>query len=132
MDPDKVFEALERPAYLLIYAVMMWCLIAGFIGLFMRYTDRPSRTWRYIADSSYWIYMVHHLVVVPAQILVANLDWSSGMKFLLVNAVAFPVLFGSYHILVRYTMMGQWLNGHKHCAKRTSNTAFPLERVSAG
>ena len=31
----------------------------GLIGLFLRYMGKPSPRWRYMADASYWIYIVH-------------------------------------------------------------------------
>ena len=34
-------------------------LSRGLAGLFMRYANHGSPRWRYISDSSYWVYLVH-------------------------------------------------------------------------
>ena len=114
LDPDHVASLFHRPFHSLLYGLMMWGFVFGISGLFIRFLNRPSPTWRYIADSSYWVYLVHHLIVVTVQILVAHLTWASGLKFLLINIVSFPLLFLSYHYCVRFTWIGQLLNGRKH------------------
>lgn len=114
LDLDNVASLFHRPFHSLLYGLMMWGFVFGISGLFIRFANRPSPTWRYVADSSYWVFMVHHLVVVTLQILVAYLSWGSGLKFLLINIVSFPLLFLSYHYCVRFTWIGQLLNGRRH------------------
>jgi glucans biosynthesis protein C len=97
-----------------LYGMMMWSFVLGITGAFTTLFRRESPVWRYIADSSYWLYMVHHIVVVPMQILVASLDISAVIKYALINAVTFPVLFASYHFLVRPTFIGAALNGRRY------------------
>jgi peptidoglycan/LPS O-acetylase OafA/YrhL len=85
--------------------------VLGWLGLFVRVFDR-SRAWvRYLADSAYWVYIVHLPLVVALQIAFA--PWSAAwwIKCLLVNLIAFPLLIASYHLLVRRTWIGAWLNG---------------------
>ena len=118
-DPNNALAAYDRTIFHAFYALMMWSFTLGFTGLFVRFANTESASWRYVADSSYWIYLIHHIVVVPAQILFANLDWAAGIKFFLINAICFPILYLSYHCLVRYTWIGKWLNGRKH--KRASS-----------
>ena len=38
----------------------------------------------------------------------------SAVKFLLLNAIAFSLLFASYHYVARSTWIGRMLNGHAH------------------
>lgn len=103
-----------RLVQLFAYALMMWSFIWGFTGLFVRFCSRPSAFWRYIADSSYWIYLVHLPVVVALQILVANLPLHWTVKVPLILIMAVPPLFLSYHFLVRPTFIGAQLNGKKY------------------
>jgi hypothetical protein len=44
------------------------------------------------------------------------LPWSWGVKYPLILAVAFPVLFLSYHWCVRSTFVGAQLNGRRYPA----------------
>ncbi len=42
-----------------VNAVGVWLFIFGLTGLFLRYGSAPSPRMRYMADSSYWIYLFH-------------------------------------------------------------------------
>ena len=112
------FGALPAPwlklVYSALYALMMWCFIVGIIGLFIRHRGGISRRWRYVADSSYWLYIAHLPVVVALQLWVAKWDAHWAWKYLLIVSVAFPVLFLSYHYLVRSTFIGAQLNGRRY------------------
>ena len=103
----------RRILFSLLYATMMTGFTFGLTGLFLHLADRQSSVWRYIADASYWIYLVHHLIIVPQQIIMADWNWPSGIKFLLINVVSFVILFFSYQYFVRYTWIGAALNGWK-------------------
>lgn len=103
-----------RGLHALLYALMMWSFTLGFLGAFLRWRRKPSRVWRYVADSSYWIYLVHLPLVVWLQIVVAHWPLSWVVKFPLILAVSTPLLFFSYHFLVRSTFIGAQLNGRKY------------------
>ncbi len=92
-------------------SLMMWLLIFGITGLFLRYLDRPSARMQYLSDASYWMYLVHLPLVVWAQRLVGPLAVPGIVKFTLVLAICFPILLASYQLLVRYTLIGRVLNG---------------------
>lgn len=110
-----------RWAYSALYALMMWGFVLGFLGLFVRFRQTPSPRWRYIADSSYWIYLVHLPLVVGLQILVARWPGHWMGKYPLILAVATPVLFLSYHYLVRSTFIGVQLNGRRYPRSRPAS-----------
>lgn len=103
-----------RWGYSIMYALMMWGFVLGFLGLFVRFRRKPSPRWRYVADSSYWIYLVHLPLVVALQVLVARWPGHWTWKYPLILAVAMPVLFLSYHYLVRSTFIGVRLNGRRY------------------
>jgi hypothetical protein len=100
-------------AYALTYSLVTWLLLLGTLGFFQERWPGHSPAWRYVADSSYWIYLVHLPVVAALQIWVADWPWPGLVKFGLLNLIAFPVLFASYHYLVRSTFIGQVLNGQR-------------------
>jgi len=103
-----------RWGYSTLYAVMMWGFVLGFLGLFVRFCGKPSATWRYISDSSYWIYITHLPLIVWLQIVVAHWPWPWPVKYPLILVVAVPLLFLSYHYLVRSTFIGVQLNGRRY------------------
>ena len=98
-------------AYMTVYAFGMWLLVFGFVGLFHHFFYRPSPAMRYLADSSYWLYIVHLNILFQLGIWVADvrMTWPIKLTFYCVAAVA--VMIPSYHWLVRSTFIGQVLNG---------------------
>lgn len=84
------------------------CLVAGKTWL-----DRPSRVNRFIADSSYWVYIVHLPVLFWIQF--ATLDMQAGLltKFAIssLGTLAFGMV--TYVALIRWSPIGWMLNGRK-------------------
>jgi glucans biosynthesis protein C len=85
--------------------------VLGWLGLFIRLFPRPLPWVRYVADSSYWIYLIHLPVVVALQVGLATWIVPWWIQWPLISAITFPVLLLSYHWLVRRTWIGAWLNG---------------------
>lgn len=129
LDPYGQFPRAIHLLFQLLYATMMWALVFGFSGLFMTFCREESRCWRYIADSSYWLYLVHLILVVPLQIAVSETAWHWSVKYIVINLIAFPILFLSYNYLVRNTFIGAQLNGRRY-ARVEFSTALP--RLRAG
>ena len=97
----------------------------GLVGIFERVL-RSSRTWvRWLADSSYWIYIIHLPVVTFLTFYLAHLDrqgrleyltgfiWSAELKFLAACVVTAVLGLVTYRYLVRYTLLGTLLNGKR-------------------
>lgn len=87
--------------------------VTGWTGLFVRRVARPSAWIRYLADSSYWVYLAHLPLVVYLKIVFARIAVPWWAKFLGIQIVALPLLLLSYELLVRRTMIGTWLNGRR-------------------
>jgi peptidoglycan/LPS O-acetylase OafA/YrhL len=101
-------------AYSIGYSLVTWLLVVGTLGFFQARCPAHSPAWRYVADSSYWIYLAHLPLVAALQVWLAQAAWPGLIKFALINVIAFPVLFASYHYLVRSTVIGRVLNGQSH------------------
>jgi hypothetical protein len=103
-----------RLSYFYAYGVATWLMTFAMLGLFRQYLHRPSATLRYLADSSYWLYLVHLPLQFELSLYVA--DWPGGFwKFLLLyNILVVAILLVSYHYLVRSTWIGQFLNGRRY------------------
>jgi glucan biosynthesis protein C len=123
-DPLAVAPGIEL-AYAAMYATATWSWIFGIVGAAMRFFSKESRVWRYLADSSYWLYLAHLPVVFALQLTVRSwpLHWS--LKFPLVVLAAVALLLASYHYFVRFTWLGRLLNGrtHERAAARTPQAA---------
>lgn len=97
----------------LLYAIAAWCWTLGLIGAGMRFLGEAHPVVRYVSDSSYWIYITHLPVVMAMQVLVYRLPAPALVKFGMVTAGSLLILFASYHLLVRHSWVGAWLNGRK-------------------
>jgi hypothetical protein len=108
------------------YALATWASSLALIGLSLRFLSGFSPVRRYIADASYWLYLIHLPILMALQVLVAPLDWPWPIKFGAVLGVAFPLMFASYQLMVRYTFIGAVLNGRR--AQRPA-AALPTQRA---
>ena len=102
-----------KNAYAYLFGVAVWAWVLGLTGAALRFLSGFSPVRRYIADASYWIYIMHLPVVAALQVWVGHwpLHWS--VKYPFVVIVSFAILFASYHWLVRPTFIGQLLNGRR-------------------
>jgi len=97
-----------------LYAVGAWSWAFALLGAALRYLAVQRPTIRYCADASYWIYLVHVPVLMALQVAIYPLAAPALVKFLLVLTVASIILFTSYHLLVRHSWLGRWINGRKY------------------
>jgi len=88
-----------------------WLMSFGCIGFFRWLVPAESRVWRYLSDSSYWIYLAHLPLVVFIQTRIRGWPWPGAAKFGFVCVIATVVLLASYQVLVRHTPLGVLLNG---------------------
>jgi len=92
----------------------MWFMAYGLIGLFLRYMDKASARWRYMADASYWIYIVHVPFVMLLPLLLATVPLPGIVKLALVSVTATGLILVTYHYFVRPTFIGKQLNGRRY------------------
>lgn len=95
-------------------ALAMWTLIYGFIGLFVRYYDRPHPFGRYLADASYWLYLVHLPLTIWLPGLMNGWAVSAFVKSGLTLSATTLVTLATYHLFVRSSAVGAFLSGHRY------------------
>jgi peptidoglycan/LPS O-acetylase OafA/YrhL len=99
--------------YPIAYAVAAWLWTFGLIGLCMVFWSKENRVRRYIADASYWLYIIHLPIVMALQIWMSGWSLAAEIKFTLILGISIPLMLISYEFLVRYTFIGAILNGKK-------------------
>jgi len=104
---------LIRAGFIISYSMTMWSLVCLSIGLFKRLLDRPSRAVRYVADSSYWLYLVHLPIVIWLQVAFVELPLHWSLKLVSILLLTVGVSLVLYDLLVRSTVIGQILNGRR-------------------
>lgn len=102
--------------YALAYAFAGFSISLGLIGVALRWLHRPSASLRYLADASYWIYIVHLPLVMAAQVLMSRLHWPWWLEYPLALVACLAVSLGSYALCVRHTRIGRWLAGRPAAA----------------
>src|SRR5207237_8814214 len=86
-DPGHPHYVAAHVGYAMGYALTMWSLVFFTIGVFKKLCLRPNAFIRYVADSSYWMYLVHLPVVVWLQIAVAELPLSWSLKLAFISVI---------------------------------------------
>jgi ABC-type multidrug transport system ATPase subunit len=100
--------------YAVLYAAGGWSWALALLGAALRFFAGPSAFRRYVSDASYWIYLAHLPLVFGLQAAMKDLPWHWSVKFPLLLSAALALLFGSYHTLVRFTFVGEVLNGRRY------------------
>lgn len=106
-------DPLWRFVYASAYALALIACTLGCIGAGLRFLSRPSRTVRYLADASYWMYIAHLPLVMALQTAWMDLGAPWWLKFPVVVLVACALLLWSYKLWVRPTWIGALLNGSR-------------------
>ena len=111
------FNSINYYLIIIIKSLTTWLLIFGITGLFIRYFSDFSARGKYISDSSYWIYLTHmeFCYLIPCLIVTWNIP--STFKFLIVSIITTFICFVTYHLIVRNTFIGKFLNGKKYPRK---------------
>lgn len=115
--------------YAYSYAAAGWAWSLGLIGLGLTLFARESAVVRYVADASYWIYIIHLPVVMALQVAVSDLAFSGALKLILINAITLALTLVTYHFIVRGSWLGGWLNGRRY--NRSDKAAQSAAPVSA-
>ncbi|MBT8448902.1 MAG: 2,3,4,5-tetrahydropyridine-2,6-carboxylate N-succinyltransferase, partial [Gammaproteobacteria bacterium] len=110
-------DLMSTEVHALIKSSTVWLFLFGFTGLFIRYFSEHSAKMRYVSDSAYWVYLLHLPLTAFLPGVVAGLPLPDVVKFLLVVIGTGIVCFSTYHLFVRNTFIGQFLNGRKYTRK---------------
>jgi len=112
-DPGHPYYLAAHAAYAVGYALTMWSLTFLTIGGFRKLCARPNAFVRYLADSSYWMYLLHLPVVVWLQVAVAELPLHWSLKLALISLITIGFSLLTYDLFVRSTLLGWLLNGRR-------------------
>ena len=120
-DPGHPHYITAHVAYAVSYALTMWSFVFLTIGVFKKLCPRPNAFVRYVADSSYWMYLIHLPVVVWLQVAVAELPLHWSLKLVFTSTITIALSLFTYDLFVRSTFIGWVLNG-----RRRDRVMFPL------
>jgi hypothetical protein len=104
----------DRLLYTVAYVVGLWCWVFAFVGAAVRFLSTPHPVTRYLADASYWVYLMHLSTLIFFINLLRPYDWHWSIKLAISVGGSMPILLLTYHYLVRFTWIGAMLNGRRH------------------
>ena len=119
----------EKAMAAAVVALAVWSSALAAMGLCLRFLSGHSPVRRYLADASYWVYILHLPLVMLAQVWVQDWPGPWWLKLAGVSIGVFAVCLASYELMVRHGFMGQWLNGRRIPWRRpkTDPIAAPAE-----
>jgi glucans biosynthesis protein C len=101
------------------YNAASWLWSFALIGLALRHLNHQSRALRYMADSSYWVYLVHMLGTIGFGALLYGAPLPAELKMLINIAATTIMALTSYQLFVRNTAIGQLLSGKRFPSEQT-------------
>jgi glucan biosynthesis protein C len=117
---EPQLEGRTRWIFAGLYAGAVWFWTFGLLGAALRFLREERPVIRYLADSSYWLYIVHLPLLVALEALVAHWPVPAELKLVLVVAAATGLMLLSYRYMVRGTFIGALLNGRRYPRKAAS------------
>lgn len=113
----------EKALAAAVVALAVYTSAFAVMGLCLRFLSGRSAIRRYLADASYWVYILHLPLVMLAQVWVQ--DWAAPWwaKLAGVSLGVLAVCLASYELTVRHGFMGQWLNGRRVPWRRSAARA---------
>jgi fucose 4-O-acetylase-like acetyltransferase len=88
-----------RPYGLFTVGIVCWLTLFGIWGVLARYVRKESRALRYLADASFWIYLVHIPFLVALQSSLAETDLAVPARYALAVSGTLALALGSYALI---------------------------------
>ncbi|CAH9049685.1 Glucans biosynthesis protein C [Pseudoalteromonas holothuriae] len=95
------------------YGLWGWLWSFALFGFFKRWVFGYQPWLRYLADSAYWVYIIHLPIVLLVSYFLYDVDWPIYSKMMVNIFVTSILSLLSYHAFVRYTALGKLLNGKR-------------------
>lgn len=112
-------------AFRAIYSISVWLWSGFFIGLFLQIFQNNSPLLRYFSDSSYWVYLSHYPIVLALAYAFYLVELPALLKMSVLIVLTSMICLSTYHLMIRYTMIGSLLNGHRGGMIRGKTTVAP-------
>lgn len=105
-------------ALLLGPGLACWLLLFGFWGAFARLLPRARPAVRYVADASFWIYLIHLPILLPLEYELQHTGLPVELRFALAVLGSLVGALLTYALFVRHTPIGSFLGARAPRRKR--------------
>jgi peptidoglycan/LPS O-acetylase OafA/YrhL len=103
----------KTAAYGVLYLTAAWAWTFALIGGALKFLSGYSAVRRYIADASYWIYLVHVPLVMAIHVWLSRFEIPSLAKYAITLCFTLAIVLATYQLLVRHSIIGRVLNGRR-------------------
>ncbi|OGN42650.1 MAG: hypothetical protein A2623_14275 [Caulobacterales bacterium RIFCSPHIGHO2_01_FULL_70_19] len=118
-----VEPTLDKAVAAAAVALAVYASALAAVGLCLRFLSGRSPVRRYLADASYWIYILHLPLVMLAQVWVQDWPGPWWAKLAGVSLGVLAVCLATYELLVRHSFLGRFLNGRRVPWRRAPQAA---------
>lgn len=106
-------------------AAFAWLTIFGLLGIFLQVRYENPVT-RYLAEASFWVYLIHLPFVVLAHIALAPLPIPTEVKYLLAGTTGLTMALLTNEAFVRNKRLGWFLDGCRQRGSATPSAPAPV------
>ena len=108
----------DRVGLCVLAALFPWLIVFGGLGVLLRSNHGKGPVLRFLAEASFWVYLVHVPIVAFLQLVLLPTTWPALVKFAIVATVTLVLSYASYGPLVRFSVIGSIINGARKRAPK--------------
>lgn len=97
-------------------AIVTWTAVALLAGF--KWLNQRNEFSVYMSNASYWLYLIHLPLLMYIQLPMINISLPAGIKLIILVSAMVIVGVASYHLLVRNTLIGVFLNDKRQKPKQ--------------
>ena len=98
-----------------------WFAMAAVVGLFTKFLNRSKKTWTFLNDSAYWVYLWHALIILGFCWWFALLGLNIWVNLLVSSGLTLAITLVAYRYLVAPTIIGKYLSGRRRYSTRSTD-----------
>jgi glucan biosynthesis protein C len=122
LPPDRTSVWLSAS---LLDSLLAWLMLFGCMGFFNHHFSRRNGTVTYLSDAAYWVYIIHHPVILILAGWMQPFWMPLPLKYSFIVALTFAIGLLSYQYLVRGRAIGHLLNGRKNFVEKQNLAVGP-------
>ena len=110
-----------------LLALFAWYATFGLLAVSLRTKHGDHAITRYLAEASFWIYIVHLPFVGLTHVAIAQMPVPTIAKFFLAGMIPLSISLMTYQVFVREKWLGLFLDGRCRQVKSTTNVAVAAD-----
>jgi hypothetical protein len=104
----------ERALIGAAYSACAWLWGFAWLGMAQEFLNRRRPALGYLADSAYWVYLLHFPITLLFAALLAQQPLAAELKMAIGIAGTTAICLGTYQLFVRHSWISVLLNGKRH------------------